>query len=122
MSPLPPITTIFIFLPMRLLLGVLVFILVFGLFVIRSLRTFGFAARRLSQQEQARLRVWPDRWQSYLIRCCLSGLDERKQVGVDRVGLSCGHAVRKTLVGFQRAISQQLCGQRRRIGIRHNLV
>src|SRR6266850_1444846 len=50
------------------------------------------------------------------------GLQERQQVGVNRVRLGRGHAVRKALVGLQRAILQQLCRQRRRIGIRHDLV
>jgi len=49
-------------------------------------------------------------------------LDESQKVGVNRVGLSRGHAVRKALVGFQCAIPQQLCRQRCRIGIRHDLV
>src|SRR5229473_421956 len=49
-------------------------------------------------------------------------LEEREQVGVNGVGLSRGHAVRKALVGFQCAILQQLCRQRSRIGIRHDLV
>jgi|HubBroStandDraft_6_1064221.scaffolds.fasta_scaffold25026_2 hypothetical protein len=34
----------------------------------------------------------------------LTFLEKRQQVGVNRVGLSRGHAVRKSLVGFQRAI------------------
>src|SRR5437016_3411702 len=41
-------------------------------------------------------------------RFTLSGLDERKQVGVDRVGLGRRHAVRETVVGLQRPILQQL--------------
>ena len=47
---------------------------------------------------------------------------EREQVGVNRVGLGCGHAVREAVVDFQGAIPQQLCRQRSSIGIRHNLV
>ena len=31
---------------------------------------------------------------------------EREQVGVNRIGLSCGHAVRKAFVDFQGAIPQ----------------
>ena len=54
--------------------------------------------------------------------CLRSTLEEREQVGVNRVGFSRRHAVRKALVGFQCAISQQLCGQRCRIGIRHDLI
>ena len=38
------------------------------------------------------------------------------------VGLGRRHAVRKALVGLQRAVLQQLGRQRRRIGIRHDLV
>ena len=47
---------------------------------------------------------------------------EGQQVGVNGIGLRRGHAVRKALVGFQCAILQQLCRQRPRIGIRHDLV
>src|SRR3989449_5248356 len=50
------------------------------------------------------------------------GFQERQQVGVNGVRLSRGHAVWKALVSFQCAILQQLCRQRRRIGIRHDLV
>src|SRR5206468_2417278 len=42
----------------------------------------------------------------------LSRFDEGEKVGVNGVGLSRGHAVRKTLVGFQCAILQELCRQR----------
>src|SRR2546422_5764034 len=51
-----------------------------------------------------------------------SGFQERQQVGINGIRLGRGHAVRKALVGFQRAILQQLCRQWRRIGIRHDLV
>ena len=47
---------------------------------------------------------------------------EGQEVGVNGIGLGRGHAVRKALVGFQCAILQQLCRQRCRIGIRHDLV
>jgi hypothetical protein len=47
---------------------------------------------------------------------------EGKQIGVDLVRVGGGHAVRKAFVGLQYAIPQQLCRQRRRIGIRHDLV
>jgi len=39
-------------------------------------------------------------------------LDERQQVSVDRLRVCSGHAVRKVLVRFQRAVLQQLCRQR----------
>src|SRR5947208_13534403 len=39
-------------------------------------------------------------------------LHEREQVGVNGVGLSRGHAMRKALVGFQFAVLLQLCRQR----------
>jgi len=42
----------------------------------------------------------------------LTFLEERQQVGVNRVGLSRGHAVGKVLVTFERAIPQQFCRQR----------
>ncbi len=51
-----------------------------------------------------------------------SGLDKCKQVGVDRVCLRRGHAVRETLVRFQRAVLKQLCRERPSIGIRHDLI
>ena len=47
-----------------------------------------------------------------LCRHLLTLLEECQQVGVNCVGLSRGHAVRKALVGFQCAILQQLCRQR----------
>src|SRR5436309_6140734 len=39
----------------------------------------------------------------------VSALDEREQVGVDRVCLSSGHAVWKTLVGLERCVLEELC-------------
>jgi hypothetical protein len=61
--------------------------------------------------------------QTRLLRCRLHyTFQEREQVGVNRIGLGCGHAVRKALVDFQGAIPQQLRRQRSSIGIRHDLV
>lgn len=37
-----------------------------------------------------------------------SALDEGEQVGVDDLGVGRGHAVRKALVGFERAVLQEL--------------
>src|SRR6267154_103176 len=39
-------------------------------------------------------------------------LEERQQVGIDRVRFRSGHAMREVLVGFQGPVLQQLCGQR----------
>src|ERR1039458_2560027 len=39
-------------------------------------------------------------------------LEERQQVGIDRVRLRSRHAVRKVPVGFQDSVLQQLRGQR----------
>jgi len=57
MSPLPPITTIFVFLSMRLLLSVLVFIFAFGSFVIRSLLQKAFSGRSELVQGDERNRL-----------------------------------------------------------------
>ena len=47
--------------------------------------------------------------------------DERQQVGVDRVRLRGGHAVREALVGFHGCVLQQLSGQRPGGDIGHDL-
>ena len=47
---------------------------------------------------------------------------EGQQVGVNGIGLGCGHAVRKAFVGFQCAIFEQFRRQWPRIGIWHDLV
>ena len=39
-------------------------------------------------------------------------LEERQQIGIDRLRLRSGHAVREILVGFQSSVLQQLCGER----------
>src|SRR6516162_1333632 len=49
-------------------------------------------------------------------------LDEGQQVGVDGRGLGGRHAMRKALVGLQRAILQKLRRQRTGIGVRNDLV
>src|SRR5580765_3197239 len=48
--------------------------------------------------------------------------DEREQVGVDRLRVRGGHAVRKALVGLQRSVLQQLRRQRRGIGVGNDLI
>ncbi len=52
----------------------------------------------------------------------VSALDEGQQVGVDRVRLCGGHAVREALVGLQRAILEQLCRQRPGVRIGNDLI
>ena len=54
--------------------------------------------------------------------CKALRFQEVQQVGVYGIGLGCGHAVRKALVGFQCAILEQLCRQWPRISVRHDLV
>src|SRR6516225_1235021 len=49
-------------------------------------------------------------------------LQERQQVGIDRVGLRGRHAVREILVGFQRAVFQQFHRQRTGSDIGNDLV
>src|SRR6185312_2609390 len=51
-----------------------------------------------------------------------SSLDEGEQIGVDRGRFRGRHAVRKALVGLQRAVLQKLRRQRRGVGVRHDLV
>ena len=77
---------------------------------LRDVRSDGGRARASVMSVAARLAAGRLRFQ------------EGQQVGVDGVGLGRGHAMRKALVGFQCAVLQQLCRQRRRIGIRHDLV
>jgi hypothetical protein len=50
------------------------------------------------------------------------GLDELEQVGVDGLSLGGGHAVREAVVGLERPVLHELRGQRRGVGIRHDLV
>src|SRR5438034_4100640 len=48
--------------------------------------------------------------------------DKFEEVCVDSFSVRGGHPMRKALIGFQSAILEQLCRQRRRIGIRHDLI
>src|SRR5438045_4909006 len=48
--------------------------------------------------------------------------NEGEQIFVDGLGLGSRHAVWKTFVSLERAVLQQLCRKRRRIGIRNYLV
>jgi hypothetical protein len=51
-----------------------------------------------------------------------SGIDERQEIRVDRIGLRGGHAVWEAFVGFQGAVLQQFRAQRPRVGIRYDLI
>src|ERR1700691_2614581 len=51
-----------------------------------------------------------------------SGFQECQQVCVDGFSMRCRHAVRKALVGFQRAVLQKLCRQRAGVGVRDDLI
>ena len=67
--------------------------------------------------QAATLTEYPNAFSAEALR-----FQEGQQVDVNGIGLGCGHAVRKALVGFQCAILQQLCRQRSSSGIRHDLV
>src|SRR5438128_4871119 len=53
---------------------------------------------------------------------CGAAFEKSEQVGVDCAGFGCGHAMREALVGFQCAVLQQFCGERRGVGVRDDLV
>src|SRR5271169_4649824 len=71
---------------------------------IARLRTFKFMREQRLETESAF-----SRFSVLRRRFGHSSLQERQQVGVNCVRLSRGHSVGKALVGFQCAISQQLC-------------
>src|ERR1700675_41910 len=43
---------------------------------------------------------------------CRGTFEERKQIGIDLVRVSGGHAVRKAVINLQSRFLQELCGQR----------
>ena len=51
-----------------------------------------------------------------------SGIDERQEIRIDRIGLRGGHAVWEAFIGFQGAVLQQFRAQRPRVGIRYDLI
>src|ERR1035438_4991606 len=51
-----------------------------------------------------------------------SGLEEFQEVGVDRRGLGGRHAVRKAVIGLERAVLHELRGQRSGVGVGNDLV